>query len=113
MWNPTKNQKFGVVIYNFHHDEILQALRLDVGETVQILEECQGWYRGFSTKNRNVKGIFPASFIHLKPFRIDNEGHYDSLVKCQEIQKDVCVRGEGVMVFSNLVVRLGPAIDLW
>ncbi|XP_076035833.1 dedicator of cytokinesis protein 3-like isoform X2 [Oratosquilla oratoria] len=74
MWTPTKNQKFGVVTYNFHHDGIRQSLHLDIGETVQILEESNGWYRGFSTRNRNVRGIFPSSYIHLRPFRIDNEG---------------------------------------
>nr|CAD7434893.1 unnamed protein product [Timema monikensis] len=33
-----------------------------------------GWYRGFSTKNRSVKGIFPTTYICVKPCKIDNEG---------------------------------------
>ncbi|KAF4516775.1 hypothetical protein B566_EDAN004614 [Ephemera danica] len=35
------------------------------------------WYRGFCTKNRTLKGIFPVSFIFLKPCRVDNEGVFE------------------------------------
>uniref|UniRef100_A0A8C9G3X7 Dedicator of cytokinesis 4 n=1 Tax=Pavo cristatus TaxID=9049 RepID=A0A8C9G3X7_PAVCR len=31
------------------------GLSLEIGDTVQILEKCDGWYRGFALKNPNVK----------------------------------------------------------
>ncbi|KAK9679953.1 Variant SH3 domain, partial [Popillia japonica] len=73
MWIPTKTKKYGVAIYNWRGDRKF-GLPLEIGETVQILEESNGWYRGFSTKNRAVKGIFPQAYIHLKPCKVDNEG---------------------------------------
>ncbi|XP_015379033.1 PREDICTED: dedicator of cytokinesis protein 4-like [Diuraphis noxia] len=54
MWTPTKTNKYGVVIYNWHGDNPY-GLHLEIGDTVQILEQCCGWYRGFITKNRSVK----------------------------------------------------------
>lgn len=43
-----------------------------------------GWYRGFSTKNRGVKGIFPSSYVHLKPCKIDNEGLFESVIPLED-----------------------------
>ncbi|KAG7153404.1 Dedicator of cytokinesis protein 3-like, partial [Homarus americanus] len=96
------------VIYNFDR-EVQQALHLDVGETVQVLEECSGWYRGFSTRNRNVKGIFPAQFIHLKPFKIDNEGLYETVTPVEDpvVQEAASVLREWGQIWKNLYVLLG------
>uniref|UniRef100_A0A3Q3LP42 Dedicator of cytokinesis protein 3-like n=1 Tax=Mastacembelus armatus TaxID=205130 RepID=A0A3Q3LP42_9TELE len=54
MWTPTEDEKIGVVICSFR-GSVTQGLALEVGETVQILEKCEGWYRGFSTRKPNVK----------------------------------------------------------
>ncbi|XKL62440.1 hypothetical protein PGB90_002273 [Kerria lacca] len=54
MWTPTRGKKFGVAIYNWS-GEIKFGLPLEIGDTVQIFEECLGWYRGFVTKNRSIK----------------------------------------------------------
>ncbi|XP_050437512.1 dedicator of cytokinesis protein 3 isoform X2 [Adelges cooleyi] len=83
MWIPTKSKKYGVAIYNWHGDNPY-GLHLQIGDTVQILEQCSGWYRGFVTKNRSVKGIFPAAYIHLKPYRIENEGCYETVVPLED-----------------------------
>ncbi|XP_015839076.1 dedicator of cytokinesis protein 3 isoform X1 [Tribolium castaneum] len=83
MWIPTKTKKYGVAIYNWKGDTRF-GLPLEIGETVQILEESQGWYRGFSTKNRSIKGIFPQSYIHLKPCKVDNEGLFESVVPLED-----------------------------
>ncbi|CAB3976622.1 dedicator of cytokinesis 1 isoform X2 [Paramuricea clavata] len=64
-WLPFDSPKFGVAICNFD-DNGQYRLPLVLGETVKIVEECAGWYRGYSVRNRNIQGIFPASFIHLK-----------------------------------------------
>ncbi|XP_034947378.1 dedicator of cytokinesis protein 3 [Chelonus insularis] len=79
MWTTTKTTKYGVAVYNWRGDT-RYGLPLEIGETVHILEECAGWYRGFSTKNRAVKGIFPSSYIHLKPCKIENEGLFESVI---------------------------------
>ncbi|XP_014603723.1 PREDICTED: dedicator of cytokinesis protein 3 isoform X1 [Polistes canadensis] len=83
MWTTTKTTKYGVAVYNWR-GETRYGLPLEIGETVQILEECAGWYRGFSTKNRGVKGIFPSSYIHLKPCKIDNEGLFESVIPLED-----------------------------
>ncbi|KAJ9596324.1 hypothetical protein L9F63_012657, partial [Diploptera punctata] len=44
----------------------------------------QSWYRGFSTKNRSIKGIFPATYICLKPCKVDNEGLFESVIPIED-----------------------------
>ncbi|XP_015423780.1 PREDICTED: dedicator of cytokinesis protein 3 [Myotis davidii] len=61
-----------------------QGLVLEIGETVQILEKCEGWYRGVSTKKPNVKGIFPANYIHLKKAIVSNRGQYETVVPLED-----------------------------
>lgn len=56
---------FFVAIYNWKGESRF-ALPLEIGDTLQILEECDGWYRGFATKNRAHKGIFPQNYICTK-----------------------------------------------
>ncbi|MED6263810.1 Dedicator of cytokinesis protein 3 [Goodea atripinnis] len=73
MWIPTEEEKIGVVICNFR-SPICQALVLELGETVQILEKFDGWYRGFSSKKPSIKGIFPVSYVHLKKSTVTNRG---------------------------------------
>lgn len=74
---------FSLAIYNWR-GETKFGLPLEIGETVQILEECAGWYRGFSSKNRSVKGIFPQSYIYLKACKVDNEGLFESVVPLED-----------------------------
>lgn len=50
----------------------------------EISDYSPGWYRGFSTKNRAVKGIFPSSYVHLKPCKIDNEGLFESVIPLED-----------------------------
>ncbi|OAD58781.1 Dedicator of cytokinesis protein 3 [Eufriesea mexicana] len=72
-----------LAVYNWRGDT-RYGLPLEIGETVQILEECIGWYRGFSTKNRAVKGIFPSSYVYLKPCKIENEGLFESVIPLED-----------------------------
>ncbi|XP_076363419.1 dedicator of cytokinesis protein 3-like isoform X2 [Tachypleus tridentatus] len=106
MWTPTKNKKYGVVLYNYDGNT-KYGLALEIGETVQILEECGGWYRGFSTRNKAVKGIFPASFIHLKAFRIENEGLYETVTPVDDssVREVACVLREWHVIWKRLYVR--------
>ncbi|XP_035990633.1 dedicator of cytokinesis protein 3-like [Fundulus heteroclitus] len=83
MWTSTEDEKIGVVICNFR-GSVTQGLALEVGETVQILEKCEGWYRGFSTRKPNVKGVFPASYIHLKKAIVTNRGPHETVIPLED-----------------------------
>uniref|UniRef100_A0A6Q2XH88 Dedicator of cytokinesis 3 n=1 Tax=Esox lucius TaxID=8010 RepID=A0A6Q2XH88_ESOLU len=83
MWIPTEEEKIGVVICNFRAS-VCQALVLEIGETVQILEKSEGWYRGFSTKKPSIKGIFPSSYVHLKKSTVTNRGLCETVVPLED-----------------------------
>lgn len=41
-------------------------MELDVGDSVEILEEYGEWLRGTCPRKPRVVGIFPRSYIHIK-----------------------------------------------
>ncbi|XP_073459842.1 dedicator of cytokinesis protein 1-like [Aquarana catesbeiana] len=63
--HSSRRERFGVTIYNFQAKNE-EELSLRVGDTVQIFETYEGWYRGFTWRNKSKKGIFPAAYIHQK-----------------------------------------------
>nr|CAB3239393.1 dedicator of cytokinesis protein 1 [Phallusia mammillata] len=79
-WILPVKAKYGVAVYNYnskneHH------LKLSVGDTVHIIEENEGkWYRGYIILNKAVKGIFPASYVHLKEAIVERRGKTESIV---------------------------------
>lgn len=73
MWLPSKNCKLAVAVYNWKGD-VRCGLSLEIGDTLQILEENGGWFRGFSTKNRSAWGIFPATMVSLRPCIVKGTG---------------------------------------
>lgn len=52
-------------IHNWN-GEVPHGLELDVGDSVEILEEYGPWYRGTCPLKPRFVGIFPKSYIHLK-----------------------------------------------
>lgn len=56
---------FVIAIHNWHGN-VQFGIELDVGDSLEILEECAQWYRGTSLRKPRSVGIFPKSFIHLK-----------------------------------------------
>uniref|UniRef100_A0AAY4ECE3 Dedicator of cytokinesis 5 n=1 Tax=Denticeps clupeoides TaxID=299321 RepID=A0AAY4ECE3_9TELE len=46
-------------------------LSLQVGDTVHILETFEGWYRGYTLRQKSEKGIFPSTYIHLKEAKVE------------------------------------------
>ncbi|CAN8017065.1 unnamed protein product [Ixodes persulcatus] len=106
MWEPTKNKKYGVVVCSYRGNT-RHGLPLSVGETVHILEECSGWYRGFCLNNKSVKGIFPASCVRLKSFQISNEGPYETVVGADEptVFEAACVLREWHPVWKKLYLE--------
>eukprot|EP00105_Crassostrea_gigas_P042991 XP_019927139.1 PREDICTED: dedicator of cytokinesis protein 1 isoform X1 [Crassostrea gigas] len=66
MWQKTdRSQKYGVAVYNYS-SRLPHRLTLNIGDTVQISEELDGWFYGCKTKNKNECGIFPKSYIHVR-----------------------------------------------
>uniref|UniRef100_A0AAV2MIR7 C2 DOCK-type domain-containing protein n=1 Tax=Knipowitschia caucasica TaxID=637954 RepID=A0AAV2MIR7_KNICA len=78
-WTRTATERYGVVKWNFN-GEGKRQLPLEVGETVHIQEECEGWYRGYLTKNKRKNGVFPASYIHVKEVIIEKRGDEDVII---------------------------------
>ncbi|XP_045890116.1 dedicator of cytokinesis protein 5 isoform X2 [Micropterus dolomieu] len=78
-WIPTKKEKYGVAIYNYD-PRGEQELCLQVGDTVHILEKLEGWYRGYTLCKKSQKGIFPASYIHLKDAMVEGTGQQEIII---------------------------------
>lgn len=57
--------QFWTAIHNWHGN-VQHGLELDVGDSVEIVEECPQWYRGTSSRKPRLVGIFPKSYIHIK-----------------------------------------------
>ncbi|XP_041065721.1 dedicator of cytokinesis protein 5 isoform X3 [Carcharodon carcharias] len=79
LWLPTRREKYGVAIYNYNASQEPE-LSLQVGDTVHILEMHEGWYRGYSLRNKSKKGIFPASYIHLKEAKVEGGGRDETVI---------------------------------
>uniref|UniRef100_A0A674AYY7 Dedicator of cytokinesis 3 n=1 Tax=Salmo trutta TaxID=8032 RepID=A0A674AYY7_SALTR len=106
MWIPTEEEKIGVVICNFR-GSVCQALVLEIGETVQILEKSEGWYRGFSTKKPSIKGIFPTNYVHLKKSTVTNRGLCETVVPLEDpiITETTSTLQEWGMLWKQLYVK--------
>ncbi|XP_072385409.1 dedicator of cytokinesis protein 2 isoform X1 [Diabrotica undecimpunctata] len=66
-WKPVSDENsYGIVIYNFICPEDYK-LNLTVGDAIHVLEEETSWYYGYVVTNRDVKGIFPKSYVHMRP----------------------------------------------
>uniref|UniRef100_A0A8D2QK62 Dedicator of cytokinesis 3 n=1 Tax=Zonotrichia albicollis TaxID=44394 RepID=A0A8D2QK62_ZONAL len=79
---PTGGRCFWVptgVICSFR-GTVPQGLVLELGETVQILEKCEGKLPMLKTAN----GIFPANYIHLKKAIVSNRGQYETVVPLED-----------------------------
>ncbi|XP_041933790.1 LOW QUALITY PROTEIN: dedicator of cytokinesis protein 4b [Alosa sapidissima] len=125
MWIPTEHEKYGVVLASFR-GTVQHGLPLEIGDTVQILEKCEGWYRGFVLKNPNAKGIFPCSYIHLKNAHIKNKGQFETVIPTEDsvitemtstlrewgsMWKQLYVRNEGDL-FHRLWHVMNEILDL-
>ncbi|NXT41679.1 DOCK2 protein, partial [Pelecanoides urinatrix] len=85
-------------------------LPLQIGETVHILQASEGWYRGYSLRNRAARGIFPASLIHLKGAVVERSGAEESVVPAElpMVQEITTTLREWATIWKQLyVVRAG------
>uniref|UniRef100_A0A3Q1EV04 Dedicator of cytokinesis 3 n=1 Tax=Acanthochromis polyacanthus TaxID=80966 RepID=A0A3Q1EV04_9TELE len=76
MWCTLEQSK---VICNFR-SSICQALVLEIGETVQILEKSEGK----SSESFYSVGIFPVSYVHLKKSTVTNRGLCETVVPLED-----------------------------
>ncbi|XP_075889561.1 dedicator of cytokinesis protein 1 [Nelusetta ayraudi] len=81
-WVPTKREKYGVAIYNYDARGE-EALSLQIGDTVHILETYEGWYRGHRLRRKSKKGIFPACYIHLKEATVEGSGQKETVIPAE------------------------------
>uniref|UniRef100_A0A8C7V0X7 Dedicator of cytokinesis 4b n=1 Tax=Oncorhynchus mykiss TaxID=8022 RepID=A0A8C7V0X7_ONCMY len=51
----TQTQNFSWHVLASFRGTVQHGLPLEIGDTVQLLEKCEGWYRGFVHKNPNAK----------------------------------------------------------
>ncbi|NXW69868.1 DOCK2 protein, partial [Hirundo rustica] len=103
-WLPTK-EKYGVAVWNFprtkeHH------LPLQIGEMVHILQASEGWYCGYSLRNRAARGIFPASLIRLKGTVVEQRGVEESVVPAEmpTVQEITTTLWEWATIWKQLYV---------
>ncbi|XP_052369382.1 dedicator of cytokinesis protein 1-like, partial [Oncorhynchus keta] len=57
-----------------------EAVAIQIGDTVHILETYEGWYRGHRLRRKSNKGIFPACYIHLKEATVEGNGHKETVI---------------------------------
>uniref|UniRef100_A0A3Q2CXQ0 Dedicator of cytokinesis 3 n=1 Tax=Cyprinodon variegatus TaxID=28743 RepID=A0A3Q2CXQ0_CYPVA len=75
--SPLSFSSFCTVICNFR-SPICQALVLELGETVQILEKFDG------KSTLIFIGIFPVSYVHLKKSTVTNRGLCETVVPLED-----------------------------
>ncbi|XP_078522728.1 dedicator of cytokinesis protein 5 [Lissotriton helveticus] len=105
-WIPTKREKFGVAIYNFDATEDVQ-LSLQVGDTVHILEMYEGWYRGYTLRNKSHRGIFPETYIHLKEATVEDRGKHETVIPSEVplVQELTTTLREWAVIWHKLYVN--------
>ncbi|CAM1325956.1 DOCK2 (predicted), partial [Pycnogonum litorale] len=67
------------VLYNYK-GITEHCLTLNIGETVYIHGELQDWYFGCLTHSRKKNGIFPKTYIRIKPAVIDRTGPQEVII---------------------------------
>uniref|UniRef100_A0A8C4SZG3 Dedicator of cytokinesis 3 n=1 Tax=Erpetoichthys calabaricus TaxID=27687 RepID=A0A8C4SZG3_ERPCA len=71
------------VICNFR-GSVPQGLILEIGETVHILEKCEGKRNQRKLFFFPIHGIFPASYVHLKKAIVSNRGQYETVTPLED-----------------------------
>ncbi|XP_054640181.1 dedicator of cytokinesis protein 3-like isoform X2 [Dunckerocampus dactyliophorus] len=84
MWTLTEDERVGVVVCSFRSC-FPHSLTLELGETVHILEKCEGWFRGFSLRRSDIKGVFPSCYIHVKKCTVTSKGSKETVVPVEDV----------------------------
>ncbi|XP_010021012.1 PREDICTED: dedicator of cytokinesis protein 1-like [Nestor notabilis] len=80
---------------------------LQIGDTVHILETYEGWYRGYTLRKKSKKGIFPASYIHLKEAIVEGKGQHETVIpnELPLIQEVTTTLREWSIIWRQLYVQ--------
>ncbi|XP_074051376.1 dedicator of cytokinesis protein 5 [Macrotis lagotis] len=105
-WIPTKRQKYGVAIYNYNASQDVE-LSLQIGDTVHILEMYEGWFRGYTLRNKAKKGIFPETYIHLKEATVEDLGQHETVIPSEVplVQELTSTLREWAVIWHKLYVN--------
>jgi len=63
MWGILAEKTIAVVICRFDGSTVQHGLVLDLGDLVEITQQCQDWYLGSNLSSTGSKGIFPKSYV--------------------------------------------------
>lgn len=88
-------------IHNWHGD-VQCGLPLDVGDSVEILEECGDWYRGTCPRRPRTVGLFPKSYIHIK----DLSKTDPVVAECTQVLREWSEIWKQLFVVSHLMDKL-------
>uniref|UniRef100_A0A3P8PMH5 Dedicator of cytokinesis 3 n=1 Tax=Astatotilapia calliptera TaxID=8154 RepID=A0A3P8PMH5_ASTCA len=93
-WSSHEEYEHQQFICNFR-GSVTQGLALEVGETVQILEKCEG------------KGVFPASYVHLKKAIVTNRGPHETVVPLEDpiVTEVTSTLQEWALLWKQLYVK--------
>ncbi|CAG2166358.1 unnamed protein product, partial [Oppiella nova] len=69
-----QKSNYGLVVFAIHNFKYKsrECLQLSVGELVVVLQESNGWFRGYSQRNTSKIGIFPSNYVQIKSLKSDN-----------------------------------------
>lgn len=112
MYINVNNNNLLTAIHNWHGD-IRHGLELDVGDSVEILEEYGEWLRGTCPRKPRVVGIFPRSYIHIKdPAKSD-----PVVTECTQVLREWAEIWKKYYVVSNgvnypFLIRYGRFVNI-
>lgn len=102
MWNYVSEKTIGVAISHLDGASIPHGLTLQLGDLVEITQICEDWYLGVNLRTPSLQGIFPCSYVQVRPTS-DQERcwHYDDPV----VEEATNVLREWGVIWNRSFVR--------
>lgn len=94
-------------IHNWHGN-VPHGLELDVGDSVEILEEYGPWLRGTCPRKPRSVGLFPRTYIHVK-----DTSRADAIVtECTQVLREWSETWKKLFVvwFSSKYFKCGDTV---
>ncbi|KAF8795296.1 Dedicator of cytokinesis protein 1 like protein [Argiope bruennichi] len=113
-WTFVKDRaKYAVAVCNFKQNGPYR-LHLTVGDTVHILQEKEDWFYGCCTKNKNVWGIFPKSYVVVKESIVDKTGPHEAIIPREPpiVQEITSVIREWGIIWKQLYIMREPEFQV-
>eukprot|EP00116_Pleurobrachia_bachei_P008720 sb/3468982/ len=98
-----------------------RCLNLELGERLFLYEECEGWYLGYKPSDAENPGLFPKSYVRLKPATVVKLG---SMVTINPAEEPIIEEAKNVLrewheqwkdLFSNQLeekkIKITQSID--